>query len=59
MPEQEEKVTLNIDDLEVVDSDPDFLKITAPAIIAKVKELKEAEGLEGGVGIGIIWGAAE
>ncbi|MFJ7593507.1 hypothetical protein ACIQZO_40310 [Streptomyces sp. NPDC097617] len=51
----QEQVELNLDDLEVVDNDPDFLRVTSEEIVQKIKELKEAGGLEGGVGIGIIW----
>lgn len=59
MAQQEKKVVLQIDDLEVVDDDPDFVKIAAPEIVQKIKELKDAEGLEGGVGIGVVWGAQQ
>ncbi|MBM9593433.1 hypothetical protein [Roseitranquillus sediminis] len=51
----EEKVNLDIDALEVVDDDPDFVKITAEEIVNKIKELKDAGGLEGGVGVGVVW----
>lgn len=53
MPEK--KVEFNIDDLEIVDAEPDYLKISNQEIIDKIKELKQAGNLEGGVGIGVVW----
>ena len=53
MPQKQ--VQLNIDDLEVVKDNPDYIKIQTDEIVKKIKELKNAGGLEGGVGIGVVW----
>ena len=53
MPQKQ--VQLNIDDLEVVKDNPEYVKIKSQDIVKKIKELKGASGLEGGVGIGVVW----
>lgn len=54
MADKEQVTNLNIDDLEFVDDDPDYVKITAKEVVDRIKELKEAGDLEGGVGIGTV-----
>lgn len=54
--EQKAKVKIDVNDIEVVEGKPPYLKISAPAIIENVRGIRKAAGLEGvhvGVEVGV------
>ncbi len=52
--EQHAKVKIDVNDLEVVEDKPPYLKISAPEIVENVRAVRKAAGLEGvGVSVGV------
>lgn len=50
--EQTAKVKVDVNDIEVVEGNPPYLKISAPAIVENVRAVRKAAGLEG-IGVSV------